>query len=214
MLDIRGSQEPEVPPQSPTAAAIARYTAPCDLIVDLGCGAGRALVEAIRADRLAIGIERNRRLAGEAREAVVQATAQGGPGFAAVVVGELDDVPMLVGRDSIGKASLMLVDMARVGILGEHARADHAEAVERFVTALGVCRALLEPGGYVFVTAPSDLLDEIKTVVGATPLVDVVRWDHRIPDQGLVPEQASVVVLRCWQRTQEKAEKRSLREIA
>jgi len=115
VLNVDVVQELEAPRRSLTALAITHYSEPGGLVVDLGCGHGRALVEAIRTDRLAIGIERNPRLASEAREAVVQATAQGGPGFAAVVVGELADVPQLVGSDSLRRASLVLVDLLRAG---------------------------------------------------------------------------------------------------
>ena len=188
--------EPEVPPLSLTAAAIRQYTKPGDLIVDLGCGDGRVLVEAIRADRLAIGIERSRRRAEQARGAVVEATTYGGPGFAAVVVGELADVPKLVGRDSLGKASLVFVDMARVGVLGEHSRVTDAEAPGRFTTVLDVCGALLRPGGHVLVSVWSDLLDEIKTTVGIPSTFEVEGLDT---DQyrGAIHKQVPTVVVRC-----------------
>lgn len=188
-------EEHGVPFRSSTAAAIERYTTPCDLIVDLGCGDGRTLVEAIRADRLAIGVERSRRLAGEAREAVIAATVQGGRGFAAVVVGELDDVPRLVGPDSLGKASLAIVDMARVGVLGEHVRVEVVEALERFLAVLGVCSALLRPGGHVVVSARHDLLNEI---VAATtkPAFDIIEDRRDAPQRGAAHGQASPVVLR------------------
>ncbi|WP_194923131.1 hypothetical protein [Catenulispora pinisilvae] len=133
--------------------AIARYTEPQGLVVDLGCGAGSTLVEAIRADRLAIGVERNSRLAREAREAVVSATAHGGPGFAAVVVGELADVPELVGPDSLGKVSLVLIDLARAGVLGTHGRPDASGVLDRFSEALHAARGLLRADGHVVITA-------------------------------------------------------------
>jgi SAM-dependent methyltransferase len=153
VLNVDVVQELEVSRRSLTALAIARYSEPGGLVVDLGCGHGRALVEATRTDRLAIGIERNSRLASEAREAVVQATAQGGPGFAAVVVGELADVPQLVGSDSLRRASLVLVDLSRVGVLGVHGRAEAAGIVERLSDALRAARQLVKAGGHVVVRA-------------------------------------------------------------
>ncbi|GAA1990342.1 DNA methyltransferase [Catenulispora subtropica] len=194
MIDIRDIDEP-VAASQPLTRAITRYTMPGDLIVDLGCGDGRTLIEAIRADRLAIGIERNRRLAETAREAVVQATAHGGPGFAAVVVGELADVPKLIGPDSLGKATLVLVDMARVGVLGEHARVDAAEALGRFATVLDVGCALLRPGGHALVSAQSDLLDEIETAVDATSAFDMVE-ELCAPELGAVHRQVPAAVMR------------------
>jgi SAM-dependent methyltransferase len=153
MSDLRPTYGPEGPYSAVAALAIARYTEPHGLIVDLGCGAGSTLVEAIRADRLAIGIERNSRLAREAREAVVRATALGGPGFAAVVVGELADVPELVGPDSLGKVSLVLVDLARAGVLGTHGRPDAPGVLDRFSEALHAARRLLRPDGHVVIAA-------------------------------------------------------------
>ncbi|WP_194891344.1 class I SAM-dependent methyltransferase [Catenulispora pinisilvae] len=153
MLDLTAAREHAAPRRELSALAIARYTAPGGLVVDLGCGEGRALVEAIRADRLAIGIERNSRLASQAREAVLGATCHGGPGFAAVVVGELADVPQLVGSDSLRRASLVLVDLSRVGVLGVHGRVEAAGIVERLADALHAARQLVREGGHVVVHA-------------------------------------------------------------
>lgn len=195
MISLRDIAEFGVSTQPLTTAAITRYTKPGDLIVDLSCGDGRTLVEAIRADRLAIGVERNRRLAETAREAVVQATAHGGPGFAAVVVGELADVPKLVGPDSLRKAALVLVDTARVGVLGKHARVDAVEALGRFATAFEVGCALLRPGGHVLVSARSDLFDEINTVIGAASTFDRAE-ELCAPGLGAIHGKVSVAVMR------------------
>lgn len=153
MSDLRRTHGFEDSHQAVAAQAIARYTKPHGLIVDLGCGDGSTLVEAIRADRLAIGIERNSRLAREAREAVVRTTAQGGPGFAAVVVGELADVPELVGPDSLGKVSLVLIDLARAGVLGTHGRPDAPGVLDRFSEALHATWRLLRVDGHVVIAA-------------------------------------------------------------
>jgi len=175
MSDLRRTHGFDESQPAVAMAAIARYTEPHGLIVDLGCGAGSTLVEAIRADRLAIGIERNPRLAREAREAVVHITAQGGPGFAAVVVGELADVLGLVGPDSLGKVSLAFIDLARAGVFGTHGRADSADVLERLSEALHAARHLLGANGHVVVTAGerdrfcwslSDLLSELGAELG------------------------------------------------
>jgi len=180
VLNLDVVQEFEASRRSLTALAITRYSEPGGLVVDLGCGHGRALVEAIRADRLAIGIERNSRLASEAREAVVQATAQGGPGFAAVVVGELADVPQLVGSDSLRRASLVLVDLSRVGVLGVHGRVEAPGIVERLSDALRAARQLVKAGGHVVVRAEIRQpfcrdLAELLAEVGARSDFEVVE---------------------------------------
>lgn len=178
----------ERPPLRPTLAAlaIARYTEPGDLVVDLGCGDGRNLVDAIRADRLAIGIERNSRLANEAREAVLQATAQGGPGFAAVVVGELADVARLVGADSLQRASLVFADLSRVGVLGVHGRVETAGIVERLSDALCAAGQLVRAGGHLVVRAEfrdpfCRDLTELLAEVGAKAKFEVVEPDGEAP---------------------------------
>lgn len=179
MLNLDVTQQLEASQQTLTALAIARYTEPGGLVVDLGCGNGRALVEATRADRLAIGIERNSRLACEAREAVVQATAQGGPGFATVVVGELVDVPQLVGADTLGRASLVIVDLSRVGVLGVHGRVEAAGVLERLAEALCAARQLMRAGGHLVVRAEIHQpfcrdLAELLSEVGARSEFEVV----------------------------------------
>ncbi|MEZ0108594.1 precorrin-6B methylase 2 [Catenulispora sp. EB89] len=186
-MNLAISQKHEAPQRTVAALAIARYTEPGELVVDLGCGSGRALVEAIHADRLAIGIERNSRLAREAREAVVQATVHGGPGFAAVVVGELADVPQLVGSDSLHRASLVFVDLSRAGVLGVHGRVEVAGVVQRLSDALGAARQLVREGGHVVVRAEIRQpfcrdLAELLSEVGARSEFEVVVVP--VPDRG------------------------------
>src|SRR5258707_14190229 len=64
--------------------AIRALTDPRDLVLDLGCGTGVALVEAIRARRMAIGIESSPQLASEALAGIERATVNRAEGFAAV----------------------------------------------------------------------------------------------------------------------------------
>lgn len=185
-MDFANTQERPALRPALAALAIARYTEPGDLVVDLGCGDGRKLVNAIRADRLAIGIERNSRLANEAREAVLQATTQGGPGFAAVVVGELADVPRLVGADSLHRASLVFADLSRLGVLGFHGRVETAGIVERLSDALRAADQLMRAGGHLVVRA--EFRDpfcrdftELLAEVGAKSRFVVVEPDAGVP---------------------------------
>lgn len=204
MLNLDVTHEPEAARRTLTALAIARYSEPGGLVVDLGCGNGRALVEAIRADRLAIGIERNSRLASEAREAVIRATTHGGPGFATVVVGELVDVPQLVGSDSLRRASLVLVDLSRVGVLGVHGRVVAEGVVARLSDALAGARQLVRPGGHVVVQAEIRQpfcrdLAELLAEVGAGSELEVVALDgeaERYRMRCALRRNEEVVVLR------------------
>ena len=202
MTDLRDIREPEALPLSPTAKAIMRYTKPGDLIVDFSCGDGRVLVEAIRADRLAIGIERSRRRGEMAREAVVQATAHGGPGFATVVVGELVDVPRLVGPDSLERASLVFIDVARVDVLGKHTRPDDQDLLERLAGALDAARQLLRVGGHVVIvpgcraeqgSSYGELLAELADRV-------LTAFERRIepvrPESGRGPSSGAILLQR------------------
>lgn len=78
--------------------ALEAYSDPGDLIVDPMCGIGTTLVEAIHADRCAIGIEVEERWATLARSNLTLAASQGATGKGGVVTGDARDLPRLLRR--------------------------------------------------------------------------------------------------------------------
>ncbi|WP_228561639.1 TRM11 family SAM-dependent methyltransferase [Catenulispora rubra] len=90
------------------AHAISMYTAPGDLVIDPMCGIGTTLVEAMHQDRIAIGVEYEKRWADLAARNAEYAVDHGAPGYATVINGDARDVERLVGADVTGKAALVL----------------------------------------------------------------------------------------------------------
>lgn len=161
------------------AHAIAAYTAPGDLVVDPMAGIGTTLVEAMHADRMAIGVEYEKRWADLAARNVDYAIERGAPGYATVVRGDARDIEALVGRDVHGTAALVLTSppygpathgQVRVSRIsgqpgvekrnhqygddpGNLARRSVEELMQGFTTILTGCRTLLKPGGFLVITA-------------------------------------------------------------
>ena len=161
------------------AHAIAVYTKPGELVVDPMCGIGTTLVEAMHLDRMAIGVEYEKRWAGLAQRNIEYALDRGASGYATVVRGDARDIERLVGRDVHGKASLVLTsppygpaahghvrisrDSGRAGVEksnhaygddpGNLARRSVEELMDGFTTILRGCTTLLKPGGFLLITA-------------------------------------------------------------
>jgi SAM-dependent methyltransferase len=74
------------------------YSDPGDLVVDPRCASGTALVEAVRLDRDAIGVEADRTCADLAAANIEQARSDGAPGRARVLVGDGRDLPRVLAR--------------------------------------------------------------------------------------------------------------------
>ena len=159
--------------------AIAAYTSPGDLVIDPMCGIGTTLVEAVHLDRMAIGVEYEKRWADLAARNIEYAVDRGAPGYATVVNGDARDIEHLAGQDVQSKASLVLTsppygpathghvrasrDSGQRGLHkwnhsygddpGNLARQSVHELMEGFTQILTGCKALLKPGGFLVITA-------------------------------------------------------------
>jgi len=158
--------------------AFTHYTQPGDLVIDPMCGIGTTLVEAVHADRMALGVEYEQRWADLARRNVEHATGQDAPGYATVVPGDARDIVRLLGSDTVGKAALVLTsppygdslhgrirstrDSGHSGIAKSDFRysRDHGNLAHRsldelfdgFREILRGCLQLLRPGGHLVMT--------------------------------------------------------------
>ena len=161
------------------AHAIASYTQPGDLVVDPMCGIGTTLVEAMHLDRMAIGVEYEKRWADLAVRNLEHAVDQGASGYATVVQGDAREIERLVGADVQGQAALVLTSPPYGSATHGHVRASSASGrpgvqkrnhrygddsgnlarqslenlMEGFTQILVGCRALLRPGGFLVITA-------------------------------------------------------------
>ena len=161
------------------AHAINAYTRPGDLVVDPMCGIGTTLVEAMHLDRMAVGVECEKRWANLAARNIEHAVDRGARGYSTVVHGDARDIEHLVGRDVHGKASLVLTsppygaathghvrvtrDSRHGGVEksnyaygddpGNLARSSVEELMDGFTQVLTGCRTLLRPGGFLVITA-------------------------------------------------------------
>lgn len=160
------------------AHAIAVYTKPGDLVVDPMCGIGTTLVEAMHQNRMAVGVECERRWADLARRNIEYAVDRGASGYATVVHGDARGLARLVGQDVRGKAALVLTSPPYGPATHGHVRAtrnsgqsglekwNHTygddpgnlakQSVEQlmdgFTAVLRGCTTVLKPGGFLVVT--------------------------------------------------------------
>jgi len=88
--------------------AIEHHTSTGDLVIDPMCGSGTTLVETAHLDRLVIGVEHEKRWAGLALGNVTHATANGAPSYATIAHGDARGIDKLPGRDTAGRAALIL----------------------------------------------------------------------------------------------------------
>ncbi|MEY9934170.1 tRNA G10 N-methylase Trm11 [Catenulispora sp. GP43] len=158
--------------------AIEHYTSPGDLVIDPMCGIGTTLVEAAHLDRLAIGVEYEKRWADLALDNVTHATENGAPGYATVVHGNARRIDKLLGRDTAGRAALILTsppygasthgqvrttrDSGQPNVAKSDFHYSHdpgnlayrgiEELFEGFTEILSSCRTLLKPGGFLVIT--------------------------------------------------------------
>ena len=161
------------------AHAIAVYTQPGDLVIDPMCGIGTTLVEAMHLDRMAVGVEYEKRWADLAQRNIEYAVECGAPGYATVVHGDARHIHHLVGRDVRGKAALVITsppygpathghvritrDSGHAGVEknnhvygddpGNLAKRSVEELMDGFTAILRGCSTLLKPGGFLVITA-------------------------------------------------------------
>lgn len=136
--------------------AIRAYTSPNDLVIDPMCGTGDTLVEAIKSDRMAIGIEYQRYWAEIARRRVE--TASGSPsgrGYGVVVHGDPLEAGRLVGADVKGRAALVIASLQNGTVRSVHdcdfICGDLTDVAAGFTVVLAQCRELLRPDGHLAV---------------------------------------------------------------
>jgi len=170
--------------------AIDTYSEPGDLVVDPSCASGTALVEAVRLDRDALGVEADRTCADVAARNIEKARSDGAPGRARVLVGDGRDLTQALARREASEllptsservarlpyatAALVLtaVPSARPAALAQYA----ASAV-----------AVVKPGGFVVLVidrrrAGSALAGELVQLLQRLGLL---YWQHVV---GLVAE--------------------------
>lgn len=194
--------------------AITHYTRPGDLVIDPMAGIGTTLVEAVHAERMALGVEYESRWADLARRNIEHATNQGASGYGAVVQGDARDIVRLVGSDTVGRAALVLTSPPYGNSLHGHVRStrdsgrdgiaksdfrysrDRGNLAHRsldnlfagFREILEGCYQLLKPGGcLVMTTRPFRRGGEFCDVPGRA-------W-HAAIDAGFEPLERCVALL-------------------
>lgn len=170
------------------AQAISLFTAPGDLVLDPMCGSGTTVVEAIRADRDAIGVDIEPRFTTLAHANVDLATSHGAAGVAKILTGDATALLDLVPASAAGRVALVLtsppygrgthglVRGTKGGVrkwdqhYGDRRRGNLAYKnwsglLEGFAAILQASAALLRPGGTLAITCrpvrrkPSDFID-------------------------------------------------------
>jgi hypothetical protein len=160
------------------AHAITRYSRPGDLVLDPMCGIGTTLIEAVYADRRAIGVEYEDRWAAIARENLALATQAGHHTQALVRCGDARKLATVLPDELRGTVDLILTSPPYGDSIHGHVRVRAGQGVRKSnhrygntldrgnLANLGVPRLLsgftriltaatdyLAPGGHVVVTA-------------------------------------------------------------
>lgn len=132
--------------------AIMAHTAPTDLVIDPICGSGDILVEAVKADRMAIGAEYEPYWVDMARTRLERTTDSGLGGFGAVAQVTIDTLVSLLKTDCEGKVPLVLT-APQTGTTTCPSESDTAADIDEFVDsvvfAAARCTALLTPDGVI-----------------------------------------------------------------
>lgn len=159
------------------AHAIAAYTAPGDLVADPMCGIGTTLVEAVRSDRRALGVEYEHRWATVAHANLELARTDGHTSDATVLQGDARRLAGLVPADYAGQVALVVTSppcgpsahgqVRTIPGKGVHkhdyrygdtldrgnlANIGHHRLLSGFTRILTGCAHLLKPGGHVAIT--------------------------------------------------------------
>jgi tRNA G10 N-methylase Trm11 len=177
--------------------AIQTWTRPGDLVLDPMAGIGTTLVEAIRLDRRALGVEYEQRWARHAADNIALATRHGATGTAQIWTGDSRHLTQLLPARLRGKVALVITSPPygpsthgqvrtpgpRTGKIdkidhrygsdsGNLAYTDPAHLAAGFARILAESAAFLRPGGTVMVTARPyrrghDLIDIPGMVIAA-----------------------------------------------
>jgi SAM-dependent methyltransferase len=170
--------------------AIDTYSDPGDLVVDPCCASGTTLVEAVRLDRDALGVEADYSCADIAAQNVEKARSDGAPGRARVLVGDGRDLPRVLARRDArelvappGERVARLPFATATLLLTALPRARPAELARYAASAA----AVVKPGGFVVLAidrrrAGTALAGEL---VQLHQRVGLLYWQHVV---GLLAE--------------------------
>jgi hypothetical protein len=159
------------------AHAIATYTRPGELVLDPMCGIGTTLVEAVRADRTAVGVEYETRWARLAGSNLALATSDGNHAKGSVIRGDARQITCLLPAAMRGKVALILTsppygpsthghvtrDTGQKIVKVNHrygssldrgnlANVGHHRLLVGFTRILAAATGFLRPGGHVVIT--------------------------------------------------------------
>ena len=164
------------------AHAIAAYTRPGDLVLDPDCGAGTAVVEALRNGRNAIGLAGTPRTWQLARANVSAAKAAGAAvdGMVLVLSRRPNTLATAHAAGFVGRVDLVVTSL-RIPT-SRNTSSAAITAVARLRALLADCRMLLRPGGHVVISMGScrsadrfsELLDLPAHVIAAGTSVDLM----------------------------------------
>jgi SAM-dependent methyltransferase len=159
------------------ARAILAYSDPGDLVVDPCCGIGTVLLEAIQQGRRAVGVEPDRAAAALAIANISHARQQGAPGRAAVLEGDPQKLPRL-----LGKAQPLLIPTP-----GTRLRRHPAGSVQLLLTAstdridsplLAAWAGVLAPGGFLLLVHEQQAQPGFGAGVAAAEQAGLEYWQH------------------------------------
>lgn len=130
--------------------AILTHTDPMDLVINPICGSGDIVVEAVKADRMAIGFEHEPYWVDMARTRIEQVTNSGRGGFGAIVRGTADTLVGLIDPDC-GVQARLVITAPQTGTvtqpLGTATASNLKEFINGAVAATARCTALLTQDG-------------------------------------------------------------------
>jgi modification methylase len=197
-----------VPPRL-AQKAISTYTDPGGLVVDLTCGTGTTLVEAIQLGRNAIAVARDHAHARRTTASLNQARANEAAEKAAILAGDPRELPRLLTRHRalLTKRDATSSDSNVVELGAGHVDLIIMTSAKRDGAAAAVyaaCAAALKPGGFLaVVTAAVRAGDPLGNLAGETVAVcehaGLLYWQHvialRAPirDGKLTPERVQLV---------------------
>jgi hypothetical protein len=149
--------------------AITTYTGPESLLLDPICGSGDILVEAVRAGRMAIGVEHEPYWVDMARTRIERATDSGRGGFAAVVNGSVDTLIRLLADEARPQQASMVLTAPQIGTAvradGSGTASNLAEFIEGSVSAVSLCAQATTSRGLYGVACWPVLRCDIPTAI-------------------------------------------------
>ncbi|GAB1512496.1 DNA methyltransferase [Actinophytocola sp. KF-1] len=153
-------------PPAVAAHAITTYTRPGDLVLDLDCGAGTVLTEALRAGRHTLGLTAHNRWWTLARANVTAAKTAGGHGDGSVLDARSKALATNRAAALVGRVGLVLTAL-RPGPDRDPVEA----AIAELATTFHYCEPLLRPGGHLVVVARPRRHPDGSLVDVTTPLI-------------------------------------------